>query len=111
MGRLREITRTAAFAWAPGTGPPLIVTGTRAGAVDVDFSDDIQLELWDLALDDPDKGGELQPVGSIGVDSRYAFVQPPVMVSNCLSAPSLITWTLGFTTSPGANRVRTILGV
>lgn len=73
MVRLRDIPRTAAFAWSPDTGKPLLVTGTRAGAVDVDFSDESKLELWDLALDDQQQGLELQPVVSITTDSRYAL--------------------------------------
>lgn len=70
MVRLREVPRTAAFAWAPGPGKPLLVTGTRADAVDADFSDESKLELWDLALDDEGQGLELQPVASITTDSR-----------------------------------------
>lgn len=70
MVRLREIPRTAAFAWSPGPGQPLLVTGTRAGAVDVDFSDESKLELWDLSLDNQEQGLELQPVASISTDSR-----------------------------------------
>jgi len=70
MVRLREIPRTAAFAWSPGTSKPLLVTGTRAGAVDDDFSDETKLEIWDLDLDDEDQGLELQPVVSINTDSR-----------------------------------------
>ena len=71
MVRLREIPRTAAFTWSPGTGSPLLATGTRAGAVDADFSSDTQLELWDLALNDTTQDSELQPIASIGTDSRY----------------------------------------
>jgi len=71
MVRLREIPRTAAFAWSPGANLPLVVTGTRAGAVDADFSDETKLELWDLSLDDLDQGVELQPIASISTDSRY----------------------------------------
>lgn len=70
MVRLREIPRTAAFAWSPGAGKPVLVTGTRAGAVDADFSDESKLELWDLALDDHEQGLELQPVASITTDAR-----------------------------------------
>jgi protein transport protein SEC31 len=70
MVRLREIPRTASFAWSPGAGKPILVTGTRAGAVDVDFSGESKLELWDLALDDQQQGLELQPVASISTDSR-----------------------------------------
>ena len=70
MVRLREIQRTAAFAWSPGPGKPLLVTGTRAGAVDADFSDETKLELWDLNLDSEGQGLELEPVASITTDSR-----------------------------------------
>lgn len=71
MVRLREVPRTAAFAWSDGPGTPLLVTGTRAGAVDADFSDESKLELWDLALDDLQQGIELQPLASITTDSKY----------------------------------------
>lgn len=49
-----------------------MVTGTRAGAVDADFSDESKLELWDLSLDDQQQGIELQPVISIPTESRFA---------------------------------------
>ncbi len=71
MVRLRTIPRTAAFAWSPGSDLPLVVTGTRAGAVDADFSDETKLELWDLSLDNLQQGVELQPIASISTDSRY----------------------------------------
>lgn len=71
MVRLREIPRTAAFAWSPGSASLLVVTGTRAGAVDADFSDETKLELWDLSLNNLDQGVELQPLASISTDSRY----------------------------------------
>ncbi len=74
MVRLREIPRTAAFAWSPGSDLPLIATGTRAGAVDADFSDETRLEIWDLGLDKLEQGVELQPLASISTDSRYAIV-------------------------------------
>jgi len=70
MGRLREIPRTATFAWSPGSGLPSLATGTKAGAVDADFSNDTTLELWDLGLDSVKQNTELQPIGSIGTDSR-----------------------------------------
>lgn len=70
MVNLREIPRTAVFAWSPGTGKPLLVTGTRAGAVDADFSDESKLELWDLSLDTPG-GLELQPLHTITSDSKF----------------------------------------
>jgi hypothetical protein len=74
MVRLREIPRTAAFAWSPGSDLPLVVTGTRAGAVDADFSDETKLELWDLSLDNLEQGVELQPIASISTDSRYVYL-------------------------------------
>ncbi|MCJ1353106.1 MAG: protein transport protein S31 [Icmadophila ericetorum] len=79
MARLRDIPRTATFAWSPGTREPFIATGTRAGAVDADFSNDTQLELWDLDLSSSSQGGELTPAASIATDSRFhdiAWVQP-----------------------------------
>ena len=80
MVRLREIPRTATFTWSPGAAPPLIATGTRAGAVDADFSNETQLELWDLALDNSEQGVELQPVGSISADSRYGPSQEQPLI-------------------------------
>jgi len=71
MVRLREIPRTAAFAWSPGAGLPSIVTGTKAGAVDAEFSDETTLELWDLGLDNVKNTTELQPAGSIATDSKW----------------------------------------
>jgi protein transport protein SEC31 len=70
MVRLRDIPRTATFAWSPSSGNPTIVTGTKAGAVDADFSDESKLEIWDLSLDNQEQGIELQPVVSITTDSR-----------------------------------------
>ncbi|XHG02119.1 protein transport protein S31 [Aspergillus wentii] len=71
MVRLREIPRTATFAWSPGAQSPLIATGTRAGAVDVDFSNETCLELWDLDLSRQDASEELQPLAKIGTDSGF----------------------------------------
>ncbi|KAI9741327.1 MAG: protein transport protein S31 [Cirrosporium novae-zelandiae] len=71
MVRLREIPRTAAFAWSPASTLPLIATGTVAGAVDADFSNETQLEIWDLDLDNAQLGMELQPAASIDTDSRF----------------------------------------
>lgn len=71
MVRLREIPRTASFAWSPGAASPLIATGTRAGAVDADFSSETCLELWDLGLNRQNAGEELQPVAKVDTDSGY----------------------------------------
>lgn len=70
MVRLREIPRTATFAWSPGAQAPLIATGTKAGAVDADFSNETSLELWELGLDNQGQEVELQPVASVSADSR-----------------------------------------
>ncbi|KAL4795217.1 hypothetical protein BDV19DRAFT_175097 [Aspergillus venezuelensis] len=71
MVRLREIPRTATFAWSPGAAAPFIATGTRAGAVDADFSNETCLELWDLNLSNQDAGAELQPAARIDTDSGF----------------------------------------
>ena len=68
MGRLREIPRTATFAWSSNVTRPLIVTGTRAGAVDEGFSDETKLEVW--AADDTGSG-DATPLASVDADSRY----------------------------------------
>ena len=69
MVRLREIPRTAAFAWSPGAAAPWIATGTKSGAVDIDFSNETCLELWDLSLDDPKHEQELIPAVTVPTDS------------------------------------------
>ncbi|KAI2632421.1 hypothetical protein GGR54DRAFT_583399 [Hypoxylon sp. NC1633] len=100
MVRLREISRTAAFAWSPGAAKPLLVTGTRAGAVDADFSDETKLELWDLSLDNQDQGLELQPIASIAADSRFYDIawgqpsedHPEGIIAGALENGSLDLW-------------------
>lgn len=100
MVRLREVPRTATFAWSPGPGKPLLVTGTRAGAVDADFSDESKLELWDLALDDQQQAIELQPVASINTDSKFYDIawgppdadHPKGIIAGALENGSLDLW-------------------
>ncbi|KAI9874737.1 MAG: protein transport protein S31 [Pleopsidium flavum] len=100
MVRLREIPRTATFAWSPGTALPLIATGTRAGAVDADFSNDTQLELWDLDLGNIEQGVELQPTASISTDSRFHDIAwgrinddyPRGVIAGALENGSLDLW-------------------
>ena len=70
MSRLRGVPRTAAFAWSPSTQNPLLATGTKAGAVDADFSSDTQLEVWDASSNASDDRGQ-QPAGKVDTDSRY----------------------------------------
>jgi protein transport protein SEC31 len=69
MAKIRDIQRTAAFTWSPDTRP-FIATGTQAGAVSADFSDNTQLELWNLDLENAQAEGELTPVASINTDSK-----------------------------------------
>ncbi|KAH8730519.1 hypothetical protein GQ44DRAFT_700443 [Phaeosphaeriaceae sp. PMI808] len=100
MVRLREIPRTATFAWSPGATQPLIATGTKAGAVDADFSNDTQLELWELKLDDTEHGVELQPVATVSVDSRFNDVAwsqaseqyPRGIIAGALDSGALVLW-------------------
>lgn len=70
MVKLRVIPRTAAFAWSPDVTSTLLATGTRAGAVDADFSNVTQLELWNLDLDNERQSHQLEPVANIDTDSR-----------------------------------------
>ncbi|KAI5121114.1 hypothetical protein M0805_002787 [Coniferiporia weirii] len=44
--KLKEIHRTATFAWSPSPSVPLLASGTVAGALDESFSNDSQLEIW-----------------------------------------------------------------
>lgn len=94
MVRLREIPRTAAFAWSSGPAKPLLVTGTRAGAVDDSFSDEVKLELWDLNLDSQEQGLELQPIASITTDSKSVLCPDRISFNFVLtqSAPDFTTW-------------------
>jgi len=100
MVRLREIPRTATFAWSPGPAPPLMATGTKAGAVDAEFSNDTQLELWALQLDDGAQPVELTPVAAISVDSRFndiAWSQPSTqyprgIIAGALDSGALVLW-------------------
>jgi protein transport protein SEC31 len=87
MVGVREIPRTAIFAWSPGTASPLIATGTRAGAVDFEFSNETNLELWDLELDRDDTSAELQPVAKFSTDSGYFYllsVQVAIRLIKCI---------------------------
>ncbi|OAQ96504.1 hypothetical protein LLEC1_01378 [Akanthomyces lecanii] len=100
MVRLRDIPRTATFAWSPSAGFPLVVTGTRAGAVDADFSDESKLELWDLSLDDQEQGLELQPIASITTDARFYDIawsppdadHPQGIIAGAMENGSLDLW-------------------
>lgn len=69
--KLKEIDRTATFAWSPNN--LRIATGTVAGTVDADFSSSSQLEIWDVdLLDRSSEGFRLtKPAVSISADTRF----------------------------------------
>ncbi|KAK9448003.1 uncharacterized protein V1518DRAFT_419425 [Limtongia smithiae] len=73
MVKLKEIPRTATFAFSVGGQTPQIVTGTVAGAVDADFSSSSTLELWDLDLAGKSSSGNLldRPKVSLSTDARF----------------------------------------
>ena len=68
--KLKEISRTATFAWSPGQQIPIIAAGTVAGAFDASFSVTSELELF--RLDDINKsaGVELQPAAVVTSKAR-----------------------------------------
>ncbi|KAJ3497776.1 hypothetical protein NLG97_g1646 [Lecanicillium saksenae] len=100
MVRLRDIPRTATFAWLPGAGNPLVATGTLAGAVDADFSDESKLELWDLSLDDQEQGLELRPIATITTDAKFYDIawsppdadHPQGIIAGAMENGSLDLW-------------------
>ena len=63
--KLKEIHRTATFAWSPTSSLPLLATGTVAGALDESFSNESQLEIWTPNFMDRDEF-ELGIVGKNG---------------------------------------------
>jgi len=68
--KLKEIPRTATFAWSPGQHLPIIATGTVAGALDESFSNTTDLELFHLNLKS-DSGVELQSAGAVSSNARF----------------------------------------
>ncbi|KAJ1302288.1 hypothetical protein OPQ81_001105 [Rhizoctonia solani] len=72
--KLKEIVRTATFAWSPGE-EPTIATGTVAGALDASFSNDAHLEIWtpDLHARDTTIGAEggIGPNRKVTISSRF----------------------------------------
>jgi protein transport protein SEC31 len=100
MVRLREIPRTAAFAWSTGAVHPRIVTGTKAGAVDADFSSETALELWNLDLRSSDSSIELQSSAKLEVDSRFHSIawgqpssgKPEGLIAGALESGELYLW-------------------
>lgn len=73
--KLKEIHRTATFAWSPSLSVPLLASGTVAGALDESFSNESQLEIWApdfLDKSEYDMGGEGQnrSKASVSTSSR-----------------------------------------
>ncbi|KAL9100222.1 MAG: hypothetical protein Q9163_004373 [Psora crenata] len=69
--RAREIPRTAAFTWSPAIYLPYLATGTKAGAVDEGFSNETQLEVWDLCSGLTGRETQFTPAASISTDSGF----------------------------------------
>ncbi|KAF8460267.1 hypothetical protein BDZ91DRAFT_739452 [Kalaharituber pfeilii] len=100
MVRLREIPRTSTFAWSPGSHLPMIATGTVAGAVDADFSNTTQLELWDLELQNGQSGLELSPKASMSTEFRFYDIawgrvsndKPKGIIAGALESGTLNLW-------------------
>ena len=73
--KLKDISRTATFAWDQSSSSnPHLVTGAIAGALDENFSNESQLEIWAPDFGEGQGmrlGGEGKgPAGSITVNSR-----------------------------------------
>ncbi|WRT64528.1 uncharacterized protein IL334_001460 [Kwoniella shivajii] len=74
--KLKDISRTATFAWdQSSSSSPLLATGAVAGALDENFSNESQLEIWAPDFGDEKSnrlGGEGKAAqGSITVNSRF----------------------------------------
>ncbi|CAE6433362.1 unnamed protein product [Rhizoctonia solani] len=72
--KLKEIVRTATFAWSPDV-EPAVATGTVAGALDASFSNDAHLEIWTPDLHDRNTTigaeGGIAPKGKVTISSRF----------------------------------------
>lgn len=89
--KLREIPRTATFAWSSDS-VPYLASGSVAGAVDLDFSAQATLEIWSV--------GDLSaPLFSANVDSKFhtlAWSAPFDKYTSGLIVASLESGTLEF---------------
>ncbi|KAH7100125.1 hypothetical protein BKA62DRAFT_640384 [Auriculariales sp. MPI-PUGE-AT-0066] len=84
--KLKEIHRTATFAWAPTQSVPLLATGGVAGALDESFSNDSTLEIWapnfaDKNEFDLGRDGQPKPIAHVKTTARFnrlawGYVQP-----------------------------------
>ncbi|RIB13203.1 hypothetical protein C2G38_2003608 [Gigaspora rosea] len=69
--KLKEIPRTATFAWSPGQHLPIVATGTVAGALDASFSSTTELELFHIDIHSSDTAVELQPSAVVNSNARF----------------------------------------
>ncbi|OBZ86062.1 Protein transport protein SEC31 [Choanephora cucurbitarum] len=73
--RLSQINKTAVFAWSPGQQvPPVIATGTAAGALDDSFSNASELELFKLDFttsSNTTSVGKIATTSSLNGDDRF----------------------------------------
>ncbi|EJD54689.1 hypothetical protein AURDEDRAFT_110220 [Auricularia subglabra TFB-10046 SS5] len=84
--KLKEIHRTATFAWSPSQSVPLLATGGVAGALDESFSNDSHLEIWSPNFFDKNEfdlghDGHPGPKASVTTSARFnrlawGYVQP-----------------------------------
>ncbi|RUS15686.1 hypothetical protein BC938DRAFT_476855, partial [Jimgerdemannia flammicorona] len=65
MTKLKEIPRTATFAWSPGQHLPFIATGTVAGALDASFSNTTELEIFKLDIENKANVTVATPAGKV----------------------------------------------
>ncbi|OCF53981.1 protein transporter SEC31 [Kwoniella mangroviensis CBS 10435] len=97
--KLKDISRTATFAWdQSSSSAPLLATGAVAGALDENFSNESQLEIWAPDFGDEKGirlGGEGKGAqGSITVNSRFnrlAWSAPSTSHSKGLLAAGMET--------------------
>lgn len=69
MGKLREINAKAQFAFSPIS--TLLATGTAAGSLSDDLSNEARIEIYDPQLDSYDEETfTLKPAGAVSCDDR-----------------------------------------
>ncbi|QRV81661.1 transporter protein Sec31 [Ceratobasidium sp. AG-Ba] len=72
--KLKEVVRTATFAWSP-LSEPALATGTVSGALDASFSNDAHLEIWRPDLQDGNvtlgNEGGLKASGIVTTSARF----------------------------------------
>jgi hypothetical protein len=88
--KLKEISRTATFAWSSSSSSggdllPLLATGTVSGALDETFSNVGQLEIWQPNwLGGSDEGIELGLDGGKGPRANVQTTARYVLLRSCL---------------------------